>query len=172
MTAAADGDVVVFLIGSRINHYWAPWSWLPVLLAMFRMLRELSRDREAGLLGYRVTLGGPRDFGVVQYWQSRHKLFAYASDTAKEHRPAWSSFNRHARKGGGHVGIWHETYLVPDGHYENVYVHMPSYGLGSAYGTVPVSRRGDRAADRLKHRTAGDVSRSDAGPRTAEPPRR
>ncbi|MFF2850403.1 DUF4188 domain-containing protein [Streptomyces sp. NPDC058001] len=149
MTADVEGDVVVFLIGMRINHFWAPWSWLPVLLAMPRMLRELSRDREAGLRGFRLTLGGPRDFGVIQYWENQDKLFAYASDPTKEHRPAWAAFNRHTRKGNRHTGIWHETYVIPEGNYENIYVHMPNYGLGRAYGTIPVGHRGDRAADRL-----------------------
>ncbi|GHB80032.1 hypothetical protein GCM10010347_58310 [Streptomyces cirratus] len=149
VTAAAEGDVVVFLIGMRINRLRAVRHWLPVLTAMPRMLKELSRDGGSGLLGLRRLAGGPRVFGVVQYWESREKLLAYASDQGGEHRPAWSAFNRRARAGRGAVGIWHETYVVPAGSYESVYVDMPAAGLGAAWGVEPVGRRGERAAQRL-----------------------
>ncbi|WP_415951529.1 DUF4188 domain-containing protein [Streptomyces sp. KLOTTS4A1] len=149
-TAATEGEVVVFLIGMRINKMRKVGSWLPVFRAMPGMLRELSQDKESGLLGYRVMLGGPRLFTLVQYWESKDKLLAYATDTGKEHRPAWTAYNRNARKAEGAVGIWHETYLVPAGRHESIYVNMPEFGLGAAYGTQPVARRGDRAADRLK----------------------
>lgn len=78
------------------------------------------------------------------------RLLAYAHQQDKEHRPAWTAFNRRARAGKGHVGIWHETFIVPAGSYESVYVDMPAYGLGAATGVVPVGRRGDTAAQRLR----------------------
>lgn len=150
MTADAQGDVIVFLIGMRINSFRAVRSWWPVFRAMSRMLKELSRDEGGGLLGHRLLLGGPRVLFVVQYWDSVEKLFAYAADQGKGHRPAWAAFNKRMREGRGRVGFWHETYIVPAGSYENVYVNMPAYGLGAATGVVPVARRGDRAAERLR----------------------
>lgn len=150
-TAAAEGDVVVFHIGMRINHYRALRSWWPVFLAMPRMLRELSKDKAGGLLGYRLLSGGPRIFYVVQYWESKEKLLAYASDQDRLHRPAWAAFNRYARAGKGHVGIWHETYAVPAGSYESIYADMPAFGLAAATGVIPVAQRGERAAERLAH---------------------
>ncbi|WP_346779682.1 DUF4188 domain-containing protein [Streptomyces sp. S3(2020)] len=54
-----------------------------------------------------------------------------------------------AHAGNGHVGICHETFIVPAGSYESVYVDMPAYGLAAATGVVPVGRRGDTAAQRL-----------------------
>ncbi|MFC5149247.1 DUF4188 domain-containing protein [Streptomyces aureoversilis] len=149
VTAAAEGDVVVFMIGMRINKWRAVRHWLPTLGAMPRMLKELSRDPDSGLLGYRPLASGFGDLAVVQYWESREKLLAYAADRSKEHRPAWAAFNRRARAGGGSVGIWHETYVVPAGSYESIYVGMPARGLGAAYGTEPVARRGERAAQRF-----------------------
>ncbi len=148
-TAAAQGDIVVFLVGMRINKLWAVRSWLPVFTAMPRMLKELSKDASSGLLGFRVQLGGLREFSVRQYWKSEEALFAYASAADKEHRPAWAAYNRRARDGGAAVGVWHETYAVPAGRYEAVYVNMPPYGLGAAHGVEPVGRRGERAADRM-----------------------
>ncbi|TSB31613.1 DUF4188 domain-containing protein [Streptomyces sp. NBC_01525] len=134
VTADADGDVVIFLIGMRIHHLWAVHRWLPVFLAMPRMLKELGRDRTAGLLHHRLVGGPPRTFEVVQYWESKEKLLAYAVAPDREHRPAWATFNRRARQGAGHVGIWHETYVVPAGSYETIYGDMPARGLGAAYG--------------------------------------
>lgn len=149
MTAAAEDDVTVFLIGMRINSFWRLRSWWPVLTAMPRMLRELSRDPDSGLLGFQQLLGGPRLLYVVQYWSSHEKLLAYASDPAGEHHPAWAAFNRRLRAGRGHVGFWHETYVVPAGSHEQIYVNMPPFGLGRATEVIPVGRRGERAADRL-----------------------
>lgn len=147
-TADGTGEVVVFLVGMRINNWRAVRSWLPVLRAMPPMIKELARDPERGMLGYRV-LPGLRNFTVLQYWESTEKLLAYASDQSGAHRPAWAAFNRRARAGRGHVGLWHETYAVPAGSYESIYVNMPLHGLGAARGVVPVARRGERAAERL-----------------------
>ncbi|MGF1428380.1 DUF4188 domain-containing protein [Kitasatospora sp. LaBMicrA B282] len=149
VTTAAEGDVVVFLIGMRINRWRSVRHWLPVLLAMPRMLKELGRAQDDGLLGHQGYASGPRAFTVVQYWESREKLLAYAAAPDREHRPAWAAFNRRVRSGAGSVGIWHETFLVPAGSYEAIYHAMPPTGLGRAYGVEPVARRGERAADRL-----------------------
>ena len=43
-TATVDDDVVVFLIGMRINRLRRVRSWLPAFRAMPRMLRELAED--------------------------------------------------------------------------------------------------------------------------------
>ncbi len=149
-TAASEDEVVVFLIGMRINNFAAPRSWLPVVRAMGPMIAELSRDKGSGLLGHQFLLGFPRVLYVVQYWDSKEKLLAYASAPDRKHRPAWAAFNRRLREGKGKVGFWHETYVVPAGSYESIYVSMPEFGLGKATGVVPVGRRGDRAADRLR----------------------
>ncbi|MFF4535211.1 DUF4188 domain-containing protein [Streptomyces aureus] len=154
VTAAAKGDVVVFLIGMRINRWRAVRHWLPALMAMPRMIKELSQDGDSGFLGHRGLGGGPRVFTVAQYWESSEKLIAYASDPSGEHRPAWAAFNRRLRSSNGSVGIWHETYVVPAGSYESIYVDMPPAGLGAAWGVEPVERRGERAAQRLEGKAA------------------
>jgi hypothetical protein len=155
-TANARGEVVVFLIGMRINRMWAVRRWLPVFTAMPRMLRELAKDKDSGLLSHVLLTASPRTYYVVQYWESMEKLYAYAADQDSLHRPAWAAFNRRARKGGSHVGIWHETYAVPAGSYESIYFAMPPFGLAAAHGTVPVTARGRTAADRLAYRTPAD----------------
>ena len=152
MTHEHDGDLVVFLIGMRVNRPWRPDLWLPVFGSMPRMLAELSEDASSGLLGYRIVLGsgGPT---VVQYWSSVEKLYAYASAPEQEHRPAWTAFNRRARSAPGAVGIWHETFVVERA--ESIYVGVPPMGLGAATRTVPVGRRSERAAQRLAPQDRG-----------------
>ncbi|WP_433505086.1 DUF4188 domain-containing protein [Pseudonocardia halophobica] len=142
-----EGELVVFLIGMTINRWWRVDQWLPTLLAMGPMLRELSTDPDSGLLGFRALLGagGPT---VVQYWSSVDKLYAYASDRTATHRPAWAAFNRRARKAPGVVGVWHETYRVAQA--ESVYVGTSELGLAKATGRVPVTGRTDAARQRIE----------------------
>jgi hypothetical protein len=146
-TAAYDGDLVVFLIGMRVNKLRALRRWLPVARAMGPMLRELSADRDSGLLGFR-TFPGLRSVTMVQYWESVEKLQAFANDAQRTHRPAWVEFYKQSYQGSA-VGIWHETYVVPAGHTETIYGNMPLLGLGKVAGVIPVSRRGTTAAERL-----------------------
>ena len=148
-----EGEVVVFLIGMRINKLWKFWKWLPVARAMPRMLAELKSKPELGLLHERGVIGF-RELSSVQYWRSAAHLQAYAHAARSGHLPAWQQFN--ARVGSsGDVGIWHETYAVPKGHMESVYVNMPRYGLARAGHLFPA--RGERAtaAKRLRGMIAG-----------------
>jgi hypothetical protein len=154
MTAQIDGDFVVFLIGMRINKPWKVWQWLPVANAMPRMLDELSRHPELGLLHARSHFG-LRNLLVVQYWHSFEKLAAYAADRTHAHLPAWKDFNRRIASNGD-VGIWHETYLVKAGQYESVYNNMPAFGLGKAGTLLPARGRKSSATGRLGR--PGDVS--------------
>jgi hypothetical protein len=146
MTHHHKGSLVVFHIGMTINKWYRPRQWWPTFAAMPGMLAELSKDPKSGLLGYRllVGLGGPT---VIQYWESTDKLYAYASEPAARHRPAWAEFNRRARTADGAVGIWHETYVVDRA--ESIYIGTPTMGLAKATEAVPIGRRGDRAAQRL-----------------------
>ncbi|WP_059008562.1 DUF4188 domain-containing protein [Streptomyces specialis] len=155
-TAALEGDAVVLLIGMRINHFWAVRQWLPVFLAMPRMLRELDADPGSGLLGRVLLTASPRTYYLVQYWESKEKLYAYASAPGTFHHTMWARLNRAQRAGGtrGHVGLWHETYIAPRGSYESIYFDMPPSGLAAATGVLPVERRGRTAAARFAHGTA------------------
>ncbi len=77
-----DGDFVVFLIGMRINKPWRPQKWLPTVMAMPRMLKELeSAPPEVGFLGY-ASVG--RMTG-----RSFDPLEAYARARDRQHWPAW-----------------------------------------------------------------------------------
>jgi hypothetical protein len=145
-THAHTDDLTIFMIGMRINRLWRPDVWGPTLAAMGPMLAELAQDPESGLLGYRLLLGwrGPT---VVQYWRSTEDVYRYANNLDANHRPAWTAFNKRARKTPGLVGIWHETYQVAKA--ETIYVDLPLMGLAAATGARQVTGRLDRARDRL-----------------------
>lgn len=130
LAARIEGDFVVFLIGMRINALHRPDKWMPAASAMGRMLPELFRQPELGLLGSR-TLWAGRHLDLVQYWRSFEHVHAYARARDAEHLPAWRAYNQ-AVRGNDAVGVWHETFLVRAGEYEAVYRSMPPYGLAAA----------------------------------------
>jgi hypothetical protein len=147
VTAEIEGDFVVFLIGMRINKFWKVWKWLPVFVAMPRMLRELEKRPDSGFLGASGYAGGPRRPMIVQYWRSFEDLETYARSKDAAHWPAWVKFNKRVGSTGD-VGIWHETYLVPAGRYECVYNNVPPTGLGAVSRLVPAAGRKATAASR------------------------
>lgn len=148
----ADGKVL-FLIGMRFNRLWQVWKWLPVFVAMPRMLIELQKNRDLGLLGKPSTFLSGRTILVWQYWESFEKLDAYSKMQSAAHLPAWRAFNKRVRDNGS-VGIFHETILLSDSTVETVYGNMPVMGLAGATGMVPAGRRGQSA----KARITGDSS--------------
>jgi len=147
-----EGDFVVFLIGMRINRIWKPHKWLPVLLAMPRMLKELeAAPAEVGFLGHNGVTGKP----IVQYWRSFDHLEQYARDRNALHWPAWVEFNRRMKESRGDVGIWHETYKIRAGEYEAIYSGMPPWGLGKAGVQSAIGASTDSARQRLSASIAG-----------------
>lgn len=146
MTHRYDGELVVFHIGMTVNKWWRPDQWMPIFGDMPKMMRELMTDADSGLLGSTMLLGAHGPY-LVQYWSSLDKLYAYASTPAQEHRPAWTRFNKRARKNPGAVGIWHETHVVERA--ETIYVATPPMGLPRATETVPIGARHDRARARV-----------------------
>ena len=151
-TASLDEDVVVFIIGMRINRLRSPRRWLPAFRAMPKMLAELFRDPELGLMSAQWFWSG-RVIAYVQYWRSFEHLSAYARARDHEHLPAWRDFNRLVRDSGT-VGVFHETYRVGPGTAETLYANMPPFGLGAAVGDVPVAARGQSAGHRMDPKIA------------------
>jgi hypothetical protein len=147
MTAEIEGDFVVFLIGMRVNKPWKIHKWLPVFLAMPRMLRELEKRPESGFLGH---IFGAKV--IVQYWRSFDHLEAYARSQDAHHWPAWVAFNKRMGNSRGDVGIWHETYQCRAGEYEAVYSGMPPFGLGAVGKLVPASGSRESARGRFAAR--------------------
>lgn len=146
MTAVAEGEFCLFLVGMRFNCLWKVHRWFPVFLAMPRMIRELSAQPQLGFLGGHVWFG--RTIIFVQYWRSVDHLMRYASARDRAHLPAWAAFTRDIGDRGD-VGIWHETYRVAPGTYETIYHNMPPFGLGAVAPLVPATGHRQHARDRL-----------------------
>jgi hypothetical protein len=147
MTVEMDGEFVVFLIGMRINKPWKVHKWLPVFVAMPRMLNELAADPALGCLGHQSFPGL-----VVQYWRSFDHLEAYAQSRDHAHLAAMANFYNRVGATSGDVGIWHETYRIRPGQFEAVYGNMPAFGLG-AVGRL-VAAQGARTTARGRLETA------------------
>jgi Domain of unknown function (DUF4188) len=147
LTATFDGTFVIFLIGMRINKPLLVHKWLPVAMAMPRMIKELYQHPELGFVHAESWVG--RTTMMVQYWRSLDQLLAYARAKETEHLPAWSAFNK-AVGTNGTVGIWHETYVAAPGSYENMYINMPPFGLGQVGTVSPATGRKHTAAARMR----------------------
>lgn len=146
-TASLDGEVVVFLVGMRINKPWKVHQWWPVFTAMPRMLRRLEQDPELGLLHVQQGMLSGQPL-VVSYWRDLEALYRFSRDRDSPHFEPWRAFNRKVA-GSGDVGIWHETYLAGPGRAECIYGNMPAWGLAAAVGSEPASGRGNAARRRI-----------------------
>ncbi|GAK12009.1 DUF4188 domain-containing protein [Geomicrobium sp. JCM 19039] len=120
VTADHDGDIVVFIIGMRVNKWWNIKSWWPVFMAMPPMMKELYTDRSLGFLSHDTAVSG-RTIVLTQYWESTDQLLDYAH--GHTHKSAWIDFYKKVAKSEA-VGVFHETYDVRAGAYESVYSRM------------------------------------------------
>ncbi len=144
LTVDNNNDIVVFLIGARVNKWWLLPLSIPVLSKMRNMLMELIADPQSGLLGIQ-PLGLS---GMVQYWRSVEDLNRYANDKQKTHRPAWVLYMKKLFKNVS-AGIWHETFVVKAGSYESIYTNMPSFGMGTFKELISPAGKTNTALGRL-----------------------
>jgi hypothetical protein len=141
-------DIVVFIIGMRVNKRFALHKWLPVFTAMPGMLKELYTNKdELGFLSMESYFG-LRTSAMIQYWRSMEDLLAYAKN--EKHLSAWENFNKKVGNNDA-VGIYHETYQIKNRSYESIYGNMPYYGLGKALKHIPITAKRNSAKERLNH---------------------
>ena len=146
-TAEIEGPFVVFIIGMRVNKFFAFRKWIATAMAMGPMIRTLYEHPEKGFLGAQTFLYR-RGVVTVQYWRSFEDLEKFARDKDDPHLEAWRTFNKTIGSDGS-VGIFHETFLVDAGKYEALYGNMPVFGLASAANHVPATGRRETARRRL-----------------------
>jgi len=46
------------------------------------------------------------------------------------------------------VGVWHETYEIKPGNWESIYVNMPPFGAGKAFGASRIGGAREAARGR------------------------
>ncbi|MGD1853607.1 MAG: DUF4188 domain-containing protein [Leptolyngbyaceae cyanobacterium] len=148
-TADVAEPFVVFLIGMRVNQFWALKKWWSVASAMGPMMEILQRHPEKGLLGsesfFRMW---PLETCMVSYWRSFDDLIRFARSSDEPHLQPWQDFMKNVGRDDS-VGIWHETYQVNPEQYECIYGNMPAFGLGSAFVHMPISEKTRRATERM-----------------------
>ncbi|WP_346293502.1 DUF4188 domain-containing protein [Sphaerothrix gracilis] len=148
-TAQIEGSFVVFLIGLRVNQFWAVHKWLPVAQAMPPMLKTLSQKPEKGFLGAEQFFHfWPLTTLMLSYWRSFEALEKFARSKEDPHWRAWQDFMRRVGSDGS-VGIWHETYLVEPGQYECIYGNMPQFGLAKAANHTAIAPKTQSARQRV-----------------------
>jgi hypothetical protein len=145
VTATHRDKVVIFMIGMRVNKWWAIHKWLPVFMAMPAMIKELYQHKEHGCLSME-NFFGLRTTYLLQYWRSEEELFAYAK--GQTHLKAWKNFNKRCRNNSA-VGIYHETYVVAPEKMESLYVNMPKFGLAKVSGYEKITKKLQTASQRL-----------------------
>lgn len=146
-TALTEEGMVVFLVGMRINQWWAVHKWWPVFIAMKNMLDDLQQHSEKGMQAAHTHFSW-REIIVTTYWQSYEQLEDYARN-AEVHLSPWKAFNKEIGASGC-VGIWHETFVVAPQQYECVYVNMPIFGLAQSKSTRFVKAEGTHETSRLR----------------------
>ena len=109
-TADIEGPFVVFIIGMRVNKFFAFRKWIATAMAMGPMIRTLYEHPEKGFLGAQTFVYW-RGVATVQYWRSFEDLERFARDRDDAHLAAWKQFNKSIGSDGS-VGIWHESFLV------------------------------------------------------------
>ncbi|KAG5973546.1 hypothetical protein E4U55_000429 [Claviceps digitariae] len=146
-TIPSDHPLVVFNLGVQFNHprgMLCPYA-KDVGERFARMNRDLlSRRHELGLLGVTNWAGentqlassvGPDTLLTTYYFRDVEALHRFAHE--EMHRAAWDWY--HAVK-PHHIGIFHETFVVPAHGHESIYVNCRPTLLGA--GLVKVAADG------------------------------
>ena len=142
-TTNNDRDIVVLLIGARVNRFWLLPIALPVLSKMQKMVKSLSQDPDSGFLGYQ-SLG----LSTVQYWRSAEDLLRWVNDREKLHHSTQRAYYRKLFSQGA-VGVWHEMYCVKAGCYEAIYNNMPDHGLSKVLDRQKIEKENATSKRRL-----------------------
>lgn len=144
-------NLVVFIIGMRINKWYRVDLWWKVLRAMAEMLRELqSNDKDLGFYGNETYGMAALLFGYpsiqVTYWESVEKLHEFSS--GKSHKTGMKNFLTMMNRSNGAVGVYHELYEVSRA--ESIYRDMNEFGLLRAVGGEPALGSLTSSAGRLE----------------------
>ncbi|KAG8528687.1 uncharacterized protein KY384_006374 [Bacidia gigantensis] len=129
---AGSNGVVCFVVGNHPLGLFAP-GLKETATWFMDMWKDAAENRERwGYLSHTAPLvsQGPNrgNFLVVlSYWKSLDHLRDFAAHSVHaEGRKWWER----TRQQWPHIGIFHETYVVPPGHWETIYENMWPFGMG------------------------------------------
>ena len=100
-TAQIDGPFVVFIIGLRVNRFWAVHKWLPVARAMGPMIDGLLAQPDLGLLCANDFLSTRRrSRSILAFVRSARRLLEKSEGHSLGGLEAAQSSSRGKRKRG------------------------------------------------------------------------
>lgn len=132
----ADEGLVVFFVGGQVNHPLGPLA--PGCADNEKYFGQIAGALENyydkhGLLGYtqmRSTDEHSNNMSMfVMYWRDVESLHNFAH--GPEHMAGLRWWSKVAAKKYPHISVFHETYIVPKGHYENIYLNCKPLGMGA-----------------------------------------
>ncbi|KAF4637386.1 hypothetical protein G7Y89_g684 [Cudoniella acicularis] len=137
--------VVIFLLGARSNDtmrgiFTPGYKESGDLFGA--MWRDLSANREKwGYLGKTSTLIATDDensnsMAWISYWRSLEHLQAFAHGEMHKKGRNWYLKGKYRN-----FGIMHETYVVPAGNWETIYLNFTPFGLGQTKQPVKVGEK-------------------------------
>lgn len=138
---AANDQVVIFTIGARCNHplgIFAP-GYKQLGDYFDAMVTKVEKNAvEFDYLGSQHWVAdGQRSTGneimTVMFFKNVDGLHKFAH--APLHREGWDWWNK-TESQHGHIGIWHEVFVAPKGHWETIYINSQPLGLGAT--TFPI----------------------------------
>ncbi|PYI03204.1 hypothetical protein BO78DRAFT_375519 [Aspergillus sclerotiicarbonarius CBS 121057] len=143
----ASEPIVVFLLGARCNH---PLGLLAPGISDLgdsasKMMDAMRAEPvKYGLLGtsqwLKMDSPAGNEFLTIFYLRSYEALHRFAHD--EEHMNGMRWWCRIA-KDHPHLAIYHETYLVPRGQWENIYINMHPTGLADTWFPGPNEGEGN-----------------------------
>jgi hypothetical protein len=149
-TTPSQSQVVVIKLAARCNHPLGIFHPHMRKISFFfkSMVKNLDDNSERyGFLGASTYIGNERATGneimIMAYFRTYEGLHAFSHEEGGVHREAWSYWNTEVMskgktKEGRMFSIMHETYQVPAGKWENIYVNYHPSGLGATTYKVNV----------------------------------
>jgi hypothetical protein len=150
-TKPSQNPIVVIKLAARSNHPLGTFHpYMRTISSFFkRMVKNLDDySEEYGFLGASIYIGNERatanEIMILAYFRTYEGLHAFAHAPGGVHREAWSYWNTQVMAKGKTeesrmFSIMHETYQIPAGMWENIYVNYHPSGLGATTYKVDVA---------------------------------
>lgn len=120
------------LFGLRVNRWARPWSWLPLLRSLRRMIREADYNPVASGLLWATSWRDGRTFTVISYWRDFDAAMRWSQDARFHHVGVWRRYNQGRVGDSGDVGLWHEVIEIDPDRLHTIYRDVERRGLAAA----------------------------------------
>ncbi|OGM47956.1 hypothetical protein ABOM_002776 [Aspergillus bombycis] len=149
----ASESIVVFHLGARSNH---PLGLLaPGFPELNRQVIAMNREMNSnpvkyGLLGSSAWIkqddSAGNDVMSIYYLRDYDALHRFAHGSLHVEGMRWWT---EIVKDHPHIAIYHETYIVPKGKWENIYINSKPTGMGETWFPVVEEGKGESGVSRF-----------------------